>query len=51
MKKIAAIFMCIIMAAGFSACSNDSGNAAETQSAAISARNEEQEANTDLIKE
>lgn len=33
MKKIAAIFMCIIMSASFSACSNDSGNAAETQSA------------------
>lgn len=51
MKKIAAIFMSIIMAAGFSACSNDGGNTAETQSAATSARNEEQGANTDLIQE
>lgn len=30
MKKIASIFMSIIMAVSFSACSNDSGNAAET---------------------
>lgn len=51
MKKLAAIFMSIIMAAGFSACSNDGGNTAETQSAAASARNEEQGANTDLIQE
>lgn len=51
MKKLAAIFMSIIMAAGFSACSNDGGNTAETQSAATSARNEEQGANTDLIQE
>lgn len=51
MKKIAAIFMSIIMAAGFSACSNDSGNTSETQSAATAARNEEQGASTDLIQE
>lgn len=51
MKKIAAIFMSIIMVAGFSACSNDSGNTAETQSAATAARNEEKGVNTDLIQE
>lgn len=51
MKKIAAIFMSIIMVAGFSACSNDSGNTAETQSTATAARNEEQGAGTDLIQE
>lgn len=51
MKKIAAIFMSIIMVAGFSACSNDSGNTAETQSTATAARNEEKGANTDLIQE
>lgn len=51
MKKLAAIFMSIIMAAGFSACSNDSGNTSETQSAATAARNEEQGASTDLIQE
>lgn len=51
MKKIAAIFMSIIMAAGFSACSNDSGNTSETQSAATATRNEEQGASTDLIQE
>ena len=51
MKKIAAIFMCIIMMAGFSACSNDSGSATETQSAPVSASTEEQGASTDLIQE
>ncbi len=51
MKKLAAIFMSIIMAAGFSACSNDGGNTAETQSATTAARNEEQSVNTDLIQE
>lgn len=51
MKKIAAIFMSIIMAAGFSDYSNDSGNTAETQSSATAARNEEQGASTDLIQE
>lgn len=50
MKKLAAIFMSIIMAAGFSACSNDSDNTAETQSADTAARNEEKGANTDLIQ-
>lgn len=51
MKKIAAIFISIIMAAGLSACSNDGGNTAETQSATTAARNEEQGAGTDLIQE
>ena len=50
MKKLAAIFMCIIMSAGFSSCSTDSGSAAETRSAATSARTEGQETDTVLIQ-
>lgn len=51
MKKLAAIFMSIFMLTGFSACSNDSGNTAETLFTATAARNEEKGANTDLIQE
>lgn len=43
--------MSIIMAAGFSACSNDSGDPVETQSAAAATETEEQSVNTDLIQE
>lgn len=51
MKKLAAIFMSIIMAAGLSACSDDGGNTTETQSAVATTRSEVQSVNTDLIQE
>ena len=51
MKKLAAIFMCIIMSAGFSACSNKGENTAETNSSDVSETTTEAEIDIEKTNE